>query len=694
PALMVTQPYFAARWEEPAGYAGFRGRVLDPVHRVVSHREGATTTVTVIEDVRQVVLKVDGKADASSVTDMPTQVLLAHVPILLAPGPSAGDGPREALVIGWGSGVSPGSAALHPGLRLTAVEIEPAVVEGARAFDHVNHRPGGRENVRVVFEDARTYLLGRSASYDVIFSEPSNPWLSGPAKLFTEDFFRIVRSRLREGGVFGQWVQMYGLAPDHLRAILRTFREVFPDVRVFVTIEDADLLLVGGSGTGPVDLARLAARAGAPGIREDLSRVSSAGWAGILSRYVGGPDEVSRYAGEGPRNTDDNGLVEFGAPWTLLREDLRKRLVDEVASIECDPLAVLGPDPPGGIAAATGVLARAAAARGDWGRARRFAQASLARGETADARLALAESFAAWGESLHATDEMERALALAPGLAEARERLAEWLLREGDATPALAVLEAAPEETPALRAYRGIALARAGRALEALEAFRGLPEGIFRKGGEGDDGRDGRNAIPEARLHRARARLASGDPGGAIEDYEGFLRDFPARMEVLGEIQDAYRDAGRWEDLKRVEDEVARHERFQTEVLPDVGRFPDSTEEGLRVRRLAFELHPQDAEMAAALVRALRQRGRTAEAIEAGRKAVAIHPGFLELAMAHAALLESDAGRDPSRAAAHLAEARDALRGLLARNGSLDALDRAEIAGRIARIEGKIGKGR
>ncbi len=340
PRLQVTQPYLAHRWVAPRGsYADFRARVLDPVQRVRFHREGATATVTVIEDPRQVLLRVDGKVDATSVADMPTQVLLGELPLLLAPDP------REALVIGWGSGVSVGSAALHEGVRVTVVEIEPAVVEGARAFDHVNGRPLETGRVRVVSEDARTWLLATSRTFDAIVSEPSNPWLSGPAKLFTADFFRLVRGKLRPGGVFGQWVQVYGLAPDHFRAIVRAFRDVFPDVRVFATIEGTDLLLVGGTGEGPLDLARLEARVAAPAVRRDLARVGVEGVAGLLSRCVAGPREVAAIAGDGPRNTDDNGLVEFGAPWTLLRDDLRARVWEEVVPKSVVPPPLPDPDP-------------------------------------------------------------------------------------------------------------------------------------------------------------------------------------------------------------------------------------------------------------------------------------------------------------------------------------------------------------
>src|SRR2546426_9330725 len=93
--------------------------------------------------------------------------------------------------------------------RVRVVEIEPAVLDMSRFFLHVNDTVLARPTVSVVVDDARSALQIDRARYDVIVSEPSNPWLAGVATLYTPEFFRIVRERLTEDGVFCQWVQLY-----------------------------------------------------------------------------------------------------------------------------------------------------------------------------------------------------------------------------------------------------------------------------------------------------------------------------------------------------------------------------------------------------------------------------------------------------------------------------------------------------
>src|SRR5262249_58508659 len=87
--------------------------------------------------------------------------------------------------------------------------------------------------VGLVVNDGRNDLLVRDRTYDVIISEPSNPWIPGAASLFTRDYFRIARRRLRPGGVICQWMQLYELWPEDFLAVLRSFTEVFPSAQIW-----------------------------------------------------------------------------------------------------------------------------------------------------------------------------------------------------------------------------------------------------------------------------------------------------------------------------------------------------------------------------------------------------------------------------------------------------------------------------
>jgi spermidine synthase len=289
--------------------------------RILHYDEGATATVAVYEEptlgpTRQISLAIDGKVDASTGDDMPTQLLLAHLPLLLHPS-----GAEDVAVIGWGSGITAGSALQHPIESLTAIEIEPAVVEASRHFDEFNHRPLSDPRLRVVTEDARTLLLREERQYDVIISEPSNPWLSGPSKLFTRDFLLTARSRLRPGGVFAQWIHLYGLDTPLLQMFLRTFHSVFPHLLVFQTAE-GDLVLLGSGQPLTLHPQRINERLQEDLVRADMERIGVAEGFDILARFRFGEREIAERAGSGPLNTDDRPLLEFGAAKSLYRDTL------------------------------------------------------------------------------------------------------------------------------------------------------------------------------------------------------------------------------------------------------------------------------------------------------------------------------------------------------------------------------------
>jgi len=277
------------------------------------YKEGITTTVTVAEEkeIESLWLATNGKIDASSSADMPTQVLSAHLPLLLA------DRHESVLVVGFASGVTVGSVLQHAVNQVVAVEIEKAVVEASHFFAHVNHRPWDDARLTIVENDARNYLLATDERHDIIISEPSNPWISGPSNLFTREFFEIGRDRLAADGVFCQWLQLYGMSLPNLRALLRTFQSVFPHVAVFETIKQVDLILVGSAAPIDLDYGGLVRRMKRQRIRDDLARVDVHSAADLLSHFKMGAAAVRRFTGDGPLNTDDNALIEFSAPKTL-----------------------------------------------------------------------------------------------------------------------------------------------------------------------------------------------------------------------------------------------------------------------------------------------------------------------------------------------------------------------------------------
>ena len=287
-----------------------------PHGRVLYHRDGVASTVTVEQqdDGVGVSLKVNGKVDASDIGDMPTQVLSGLLPILLHPDPS------RVLVIGYGSGVTPGSALKAPIERLDVAEIEARVYEAANGhFGHVNERPDRDPRARLFVDDGRNFLRRQRNPYDVIISEPSNPWMTGAASLFTQEFFRIARRKLQPDGLFLQWLQLYELSEKNVQVVLRTFASVFDHLLVFTPDPSSnDLLLVGSMSPIVVDRALVERRMAEAGIRAALEKGSFVAPEDLMGLLLADRRRLASFIDRGPVNTDDNAMIEFSAPKDLL----------------------------------------------------------------------------------------------------------------------------------------------------------------------------------------------------------------------------------------------------------------------------------------------------------------------------------------------------------------------------------------
>jgi spermidine synthase len=318
---------------------------------VVYQREGATASVVVFHwpdadpalDIRGLII--NGRANASdSATDLGTQVILAQLPLLLAPRV------ERALVVGWGSGVTVGSATQSPAGRIAAVEIEPAVVEASRQFAHVNHDPLADPRVELREEDARHALLVSPDVYDVIVSEPSHPWVAGVANLFTRDFYRLAARRLEEDGIFAQWLQTYQISWDAYRSLLASFQSVFPEVLVFrsPSLESGDSILIGSRRPLWLDLVDMERRWQDARVRAELARVGLDRVEDLLALAYLGPAEVRDLVRGARLNTDDNMYVEFQGARDMISADVQvfdrlEKLAPSIGTLLADP-AALDPD--------------------------------------------------------------------------------------------------------------------------------------------------------------------------------------------------------------------------------------------------------------------------------------------------------------------------------------------------------------
>lgn len=257
---------------------------------------------------------VNGKSDGNALGDAGTQIMLGMVPATLHPQP------RTALVVGLGTGETAGWLGAIPEIeRVDCVELEPAVVEMARRCALANHNVLENPKVHLAFNDAREILTATPATYDLIVSEPSNPYRAGVANLFTQEFYRAVRQRLNQGGLFGQWLQAYEVDAETIGLVLHTLRQEFPQVEVW-QLKGHDLLLVASLEPVKYDAATLRSKLQQEPYQSAL-RIAWRGNSveGFLSGYVGNVkfvDELAE-AGYGQVNTDDLNHLEYAFARTV-----------------------------------------------------------------------------------------------------------------------------------------------------------------------------------------------------------------------------------------------------------------------------------------------------------------------------------------------------------------------------------------
>lgn len=286
--------------------------------QLLYYKDGISTTVSVEQWSKTTALKNNGKVDASNGDDMGTQIMVGLMPLLFHP--TALDKPPRVAVVGYGSGVTAGAVTQFPIGHADVIELEPAVVEaGDRFFADVSHLPSQNPKVQVLIGDGRNFMTQADSRYDVIVSEPSNPWITGVSNLFTIDYWKLAKSRLAEDGVFCQWAQLYELSQPNIKTLLRSFISVFPHTYVFAAEHlSSDVILVATRQPLPLDLHRLRRNFALPGLRAELHRAQIDSPEEILADLLLTPDEIPAFTIGAVINTDDNARIEFAAPRDLL----------------------------------------------------------------------------------------------------------------------------------------------------------------------------------------------------------------------------------------------------------------------------------------------------------------------------------------------------------------------------------------
>jgi spermidine synthase len=320
--LLVCATGPSAAWRHSAigvGRANLAGWSTNELRNWVSARrrgilweaDGVESSVAISKE-SGFAFMVNGKSDGNARSDAGTQIMGGMILGLLNPEP------KSAFVVGLGTGSTAGWLGRIPSVeRVDVAELEPAILHVARLCAPVNGDVVGNPKVNVIVGDAREVLLTARGRYDVIFSEPSNPFRAGVASLFTREFYQAAAGRLADGGLFGQWLQTYEVDTRTVRLVVATLASVFPTVEIWHT-QSGDLLLVGSMQPVAHDVAALREKVAREPFRSALFnawRVTEL--EGVLAHHVARPSLARSIAdaasAEGVAvNTDDRNLVEFG----------------------------------------------------------------------------------------------------------------------------------------------------------------------------------------------------------------------------------------------------------------------------------------------------------------------------------------------------------------------------------------------
>jgi len=245
-AVLVLAPFDLRRMAGGVYRTG-HAKLSETRTKMLYYRDGKTASVAVVEGANgQVSISTNGKVDAAirmaddngPSLDEITMIMLGATPLLHHPNP------RTVAVIGFGSGLTThtllGDRRLE---RVDTIEIEPSMVEGSQLFGKHVERAYKDPRSHIHIEDAKTYFAANRSLYDIIVAEPSNPWVSGVASLFSEEFYRFIPRHLQPGGLFVQWLQLYEINDELVASVVHALSRNFKDYRIYLSATN-DLLIV------------------------------------------------------------------------------------------------------------------------------------------------------------------------------------------------------------------------------------------------------------------------------------------------------------------------------------------------------------------------------------------------------------------------------------------------------------------
>ncbi|MBX9685981.1 MAG: fused MFS/spermidine synthase [Candidatus Obscuribacterales bacterium] len=265
-------------------------------------------------------LLTNGHIDASTnSTDVAAQGLLPTVPLLLKPDAV------DVCNIGWGSGMTMGYAFLFPIKRLVCAEIEKEVISTSEFFHQINLAPEKDPRLEIEINDGRNFLLSTNEKFDVLISEPSNPWQAGVCNLYTTEYFDTCKARLKPEGIFTLWWQYNEVSSTNVARVLSALKTVFKHVLVFGSSTTGDICAIASADPIKLDLNKLKRGFSQEKRKALLSKtLGLSGPEDLASIIALSEESVNRIASQAASNTDDRNYIEFDVARTYEHQNFKR----------------------------------------------------------------------------------------------------------------------------------------------------------------------------------------------------------------------------------------------------------------------------------------------------------------------------------------------------------------------------------
>jgi spermidine synthase len=267
-----------------------------------------------------VYVNVNGHVEATTeIFDMKLQRMVGHLPALLHANP------KSVLGIGFGAGVSAGTFTRYPGIEhITVCEIEPVIPPAStRFFGDQDYRVALNPKTRIVFDDARHYLMTTTDKYDIIASDPLDVFVKGTAALYSKEYFESVKRHLNPGGYFSLYVPLYETDELTYKSELKTFFDAFPNGTVWANLRDGlgyDMVFLGQNGPLKVDLDAVSRRYELPEhetVRQSLRDIGVFSLFDLFTTYTGSASDLAPWVKDAPLNTDGDLKLSYLAGWGI-----------------------------------------------------------------------------------------------------------------------------------------------------------------------------------------------------------------------------------------------------------------------------------------------------------------------------------------------------------------------------------------